>query len=538
MENPLEQFFTCEDRADGTFCKVNRAERDSIQMDVVLRTLQNSLVMNYDSDMIVDVFQRARGIFEKVGPSFEYYDEDIENYLQITITTQKASIKISKSCVLKGKQPTQSLLMYFLKRKGIKHGIKAGVVTEMVTQSLFESFVDVAESTPAIDGADATIEFKVQLSPDNKPQVLKDGRVDYRSIQTFTPVFKGEILAIKHPPGMGIPGTTVTGETIDPKRGKDILLPNGRNTEVSADGMQLIAAVAGILFYEGANLSISELLHIGGNVDFSSGNVKYTGDVLISGNVTSGFSVEAEGSIQIKGEVESAKILSRSGKVIIDKGIVGKGETVISAKEGINVNFAQDTTLQTDGTVVVDKYLLHCNVRCESLSGLGPLSSIIGGTIKAEKSVLIRNCGSDKGVATQICFYDKQKAITGLKIEELVELLKKLSAELEPIEKQLRTKAALMKRSGTDMTDRQRDEVKKWVDAFNTVTKKIHYVQTKIDALKLEYENPGNQGGFLQALGNIYPGTALDLYGIRLPITVIKTNKKFFVKDQTIVIEG
>lgn len=538
MKNPLEQFFTCEDRADGMYLKVNRMERDSVRMDVVYKTLQNSLVMNYDIEKIKDVVQRARGGFEKAGSFFEYYDEDIENYLQISITPIKASIKVSKNCVLKGKHLTQSLLMYFLKRKGIRHGIKAGVVAEMVTQSQCELFVDVAESTPAVDGTDAKIEFKIQVSPEIKPQVLKDGSVDYRSIQTFTPVSKGEILAIKHPPGIGIPGTTVTGETIAPARGNDLPLPNGRNTKVTADGMQLIACVTGILFYEGTQLTIGELLHIGGNVDFSSGNVKYTGDVLISGDVMSGFSVEAEGSIQIKGEVESAKILSRNGRVIIDKGIMGKGETIISAKEGITVNFAQDTTLQTDGTVVVDKYLLHCNVRCESLNGQGAQSSIIGGIVKAEKFILIHNCGSDKGVATQISMYDKQKAITGLKVEELVELQKKLSAELEPIERQLRTKAALMKRSGTEITVRQRDEVKKWVDAFNNVNKKIKYVQTKVEALKQEYENPGDQGGFMQVLGNIFPGTTLDFYGIRLPIITVKTNEKFIVKDQTIVIEG
>ena len=57
-----------------------------------------------------------------------------------------------------------------------------------------------------------------------------DGSVDYRSIQTFTSVSKGDLLAVKYPPSLGKPGVTITGEPIPPESGKDVPLPNGRNT--------------------------------------------------------------------------------------------------------------------------------------------------------------------------------------------------------------------------------------------------------------------------------------------------------------------
>ena len=105
------------------------------------------------------------------------------------------------------------------------------------------------------------------------------------------------------------------------------------------------------MFFENSLLTVAELLHVNKDVDFSVGNIKYTGDVLIGGSVRPGFSIEAEGSIHIKGEVESATVTSRAGQVTIDKGVVGKGDTNISAKQGVTISFAQDAHLHTEGAL-------------------------------------------------------------------------------------------------------------------------------------------------------------------------------------------
>ena len=72
MKNPLEQFVSVEERIDGMYVKVTRAERDSLQLDVVLRTMANSIVMNFNGELFKDVFSRARGAYEKIGPIFEF----------------------------------------------------------------------------------------------------------------------------------------------------------------------------------------------------------------------------------------------------------------------------------------------------------------------------------------------------------------------------------------------------------------------------------------------------------------------------------
>ena len=527
MKNPLEQFFPVEERPDGVYIRVNRAKRDSVSFDTVIRVLEQSLVVNLEQQFLKDVFQRARGAFERIGPPFEYYDPELEKHVQIAITPVKASVKVSSGCLLLGKKLTAGMLFFYLARKGVKHGIKTDLIERIVKDNIYDSFVDIAEATSPVHGKDAQIELKISVSPDSRPQLRNNGSVNYRDVQTFTSVSKGQVIAIKIPPTPGNPGYSVYGEPIPSVGGSDKAYPCGKNTEITPDGKTMVASKTGIIYQEGELLHVAEVLHISGDVDFSIGNIKYSGDVLISGNVLPGFSVESDGDVHIKGDVESARIVSRNGKVIVERGIIGKGDTRISAKSGIQVCFAQETIFQTDGTVTFDRYLLHCTVMCESLEATATNSSIIGGKVSAEKQVIIRNLGSEKGIATTITLFDKQKMILEEKIQKLQELEGKLRVEMEPVEKQLRTKAAMLRRNGDDISDRTREEVKKWIDAHNSISKKINYVQQNIEALKSEINNPKTYSGFIQVSGTVFPGVLLDMYGSKLSISSQIAGKRF-----------
>jgi len=538
VKNPLEQFIPVEDRPDGTYAKVSRSDRDSLQLDVILKSMANSIVMNFEAEKFTDVFTRARGAFEKIGAKFEYYDEDLDNYLSATISSTRAAVKIPETLILKGKRPTDRQLLFFLKRKGVVSGINMVSVMQILTGTVYDQYLDVAFSTPAIDGTDAQVDLKIRASPDTKPKKRADGSVDYRNIQTFTSVSKGDILAVKVPPSLGTPGVTVTGEPIPPKAGVDTTLPNGRNTQISSDGVLLTATATGIILFEDALIHVVELLHVGSDVDFSVGNIKYNGDVLISGSVMPGFVVEAEGSIQVKGGVESAKLISRNGSIVVDKGIMGKGDTFVTAKKSITVAFAQDTTFVCEETLTLEKYLLHCTVQCGMFEGGAPQANVIGGEVKAAKSVVLRTCGSDKEVPTKIIIFDRNKHLIVGKLKELAELRAKLVNEMAPIEKQLRTKAALLKKAGDNVSDRNRDEIKKWVDTYNAVKNKIAFVDGKIKELAQASEHPTDQGGFISFIDTCYPGTDITLYEHSQSIKHVQSAKRFVLKNTMIVTEG
>ncbi|NLD98898.1 MAG: DUF342 domain-containing protein [Fibrobacter sp.] len=404
---------------------------------------------------------------------------------------------------------------------------------------MFDKFTLVARATPAENGRDAEIKMCIALSHDVKPGLRADGSVDYRTIQTFVPVARDQVIAEKMPLTKGKPGLSVTGNEILPEPGRDLLMSGGKNTEISGDGRVLKSLKNGIVYIENGLLHVVELLHIKGNVDFSVGNIKYSGDVLVNGNIMPGFMVEAEGDIHIKGEVESARIISRGGAVIIEKGVIGKGDTYIKSKNGVQLLFAQESNISTDGVLSVEKYLLHCDCTCEKLDAAGANAVISGGIIRAEKEIVIRQAGADNGLQTKFALFDKRKIAIEEKIKNLYVLEEKLKAELEPIEKQLRTKAALLKMAGENISERMREEVKKWISAYTTLSQKIKFVQQNSEKCRQELKELKYTDGFIKVYLNMFPGCEIDLYGTNFTVNNIITNKKIYLSsDNCIELEG
>ena len=65
---------------------------------------------------------------------------------------------------------------------------------------------------------------------------------------------------------------------------------------VSEDGLQLISSVSGHVTLENDKVFVSNVLEIV-DVDNSTGDIDYQGNVNIKGNVLAGFSVKATGDI-------------------------------------------------------------------------------------------------------------------------------------------------------------------------------------------------------------------------------------------------
>lgn len=90
------------------------------------------------------------------------------------------------------------------------------------------------------------------------------------------------------------------------KDGKPPHIPAGKNTVLSEDKTKLLADIDGEVVYEGNKFNVKNLLTINHDVDNSIGNIDFTGDILIKGDVREGYSVKAEGDVTIFGTVEGA----------------------------------------------------------------------------------------------------------------------------------------------------------------------------------------------------------------------------------------
>ena len=539
MANPLSNLVEVDERVDGVYIKVDQSQKENVQLVDLINALRKALVVNYDTARIRDVFETAKGEFEKIGPPFELYNAKFDSFVKINANPQRAAIRISAESIVAGIKPTPQMLEYALGRSGVIFGIKKEVIRDFLANAKYDSDLTIAEYLPPEKGVDGRIEIEVDMDPDATPKVDEYGKTDYRDIKSFVVVKKGQVLAKRSPPKEGKPGKSVFGEEIKSQIGKDVKLPAGKNTEVSKDGQWLSSLKEGIVYMDGGLICIGEMLTVPKDVDFSIGNIKYTGDVIIKGNVRPGFIVESEGNIEIHGEVESAKVISRKGFVTIGKGVIGKDDTEIFGANGVTVSFAQGSTIKTDGKLTVDKYLLHCQSTCSVFESAKPSSGVIGGTLTVYDQALAVNIGNDSGVETDIFLVDKNRLKAKEKLEELEEVREKVAKQLDPVSRELKTKSMIIKRAGAQATLKQKQELKKWVDAYNSLSMKIKYVEKKKAEIKEVMSSPANLNGFIKVNNTIYPGTKIDMYGVsHKSIKNKMTNKVFRLIDSVIQAEG
>ncbi|MDF9408501.1 FapA family protein [Pelotomaculum isophthalicicum JI] len=209
-----------------------------------------------------------------------------------------------------------------------KQGIIFGIDWEACARaaaSCHEEEVIIARGRPPERGQDARIEFFFSLN-EKVPVISGDaGRIDYRERFAFTSVDAGTILARKYPGGPGVPGATVKGGVTAPPPPQDVVLKAGRGVALVNNGLEAVALDTGRpLLLQNKNLSeitiYPGLVH-SGDVDLSSGNIAFKGDVLIGGNVNERMNVEALGDVRVAGHVAQAMIQA-SGSILVQGNVL------------------------------------------------------------------------------------------------------------------------------------------------------------------------------------------------------------------------
>jgi len=305
-----------------------------------------------------------------------------------------------------GSNITSDKVLAELKNSGISYGIDHNEIDDLIKAKDQRSYVKkyvVATGKPPENGVDGEIEFAIDIqSEQNHPKILADGTVDYKQIDYFVSVKVGTILAIRTEPAEGESGMDVFGKPINQKPGKPApKFTKGKNVYTSDDEIELIAQKSGQLVINGKTLSISPVLEIKGDVGYETGNISFDGSVNVQGAVVSGFSIEAQGNIEVKGIVEAAS-LKATGAINLYGGIQGRFKGRIEAGSDVFTKFAQNARIIAGGNVV-SNFLLHCNTTCKGSILLdGDNCFIAGGTAEAGDEIRAKTIGSHMGTRTDI----------------------------------------------------------------------------------------------------------------------------------------
>lgn len=235
-------------------------------------------------------------------------------------------VQKSKSVVLEVEQKSQQYPPVYtineLKEQLSINGVKYGIIEENLNKALNTEGVNsllIAKGDETVNDEDDALEilFKVE----NKREFSEDekGTVDFKSIGFVKSVNKGAVIAVKHAGKTGNDGRDVTGKVTKHKTGKKINLKIGEGCTLKDD--KVIAARQGEPSYIGQKFCIFELHEVQSDVDISTGNIKFDGDVIVHGEVKEGMEVEAGNNVKILKSVENAKIKAK-GNVVIQQNVI------------------------------------------------------------------------------------------------------------------------------------------------------------------------------------------------------------------------
>lgn len=399
-----------------------------------------------------------------------------------------------------GEGVTEGIIMNALGLAGVDFGVDLDAVMAIpdMDAPYFRMHL-IARGEAAVPGKDGAIIDLYSREAHRDLPVDDMNRVDYTALSTTQNVDKDAPICRITPPTQGVPGRTVTDRELPTRDGIAAVPPMGRNTALNEDGSALIATRDGGLEFTGRAFQVNPLLEIDGNVDYSSGSVNFLGDVHIHGDVCSGFTVRAMGSVKVDGVVESCTI-EAGGDLVLSKGVQGNNQAVIRSHRDIFAKYLENCIVHAKENLH-SECIISCEVYCDAgvyvQNGRG---AIIGGRIWAGHEVDANIVGSKTEVRTTV-------VLGGMPCE--IYEKEQLSKEIAELEQRL------------EETDRQPSSPTK----LSRMSKMR--MQISVDRLKLNQhqkaldEMHGEMGR--RPAGRLtfrvgYPGTLVEISGAQLKL--------------------
>jgi uncharacterized protein (DUF342 family) len=271
-------------------------------------------------------------------------DDEVTAYIDIEYTPQKKYALKDKeencSVIIDAITKEEKYPPNFTKEEIIeeisKIGIKYGIIDEMINKCTTERKVTngiIAKGVELENDIDDWIELKFMVEQENQGLAEDEhGRVDYKNVGAVVAVAKGDTVAVKHEGKEGHDGVDIFGKVLKKSTRKILGLRVGTGCIVKDN--EIIAISGGKPCIKNNVFYVYEIHEVTQDVDLSTGNIKFIGDIKIHGAVKEGMVVEAGNTLTVEKNVENAKLTAK-GNVEIKANIIFS--TVAAGGQDINI---------------------------------------------------------------------------------------------------------------------------------------------------------------------------------------------------------
>ena len=381
-----------------------------------------------------NVFKRTASVSQE-GEGTEPTPRDAQPHLYISKDGMAAWIYVIPP-FNNGRDISEKDLRAVLSQNRVTTGILEDALQSIANDLIYDQSVLVARGILALNGVDGSINDRYKRVLHLEFEEDEKGSVDYKHLNNIQSIKEGETICeiTRAVPGQN--GITVTGTpypcTI---KGTEIPVPVGRNTVLNKEGTLLISQKTGHVTFANGKFHVDPILKINGNIDNSTGNLDYDGDIFISGDVRNGFSIKATGSIDIRGSVEGA-VITASGPITIASGMSGNGKGVLTSESHIKCRYLEHCTVSAGGNVYAES-IINSKVKCGQdivvTSGMG---AIIGGTLLAASNINARIIGSKvRRLITELVIANIPKSVE--ESEKLTRELEQLHYNMSEVKKNI-----------------------------------------------------------------------------------------------------
>lgn len=478
----------------------------SIELDHVLSAVNQWNDAEIDIHLLSQVVNDANGSDVRIG---EIQTQPKINRVLVEVTNDESKAYLTINQAVDVREIEQEL-----RRKDVFHGVNHELIDYLLEHQEFGKPTLIAQSTPSIPGEDAKLEYNFNINKEIHLKEKENGKVDFKELGLINIVSAGQVLATKTSATIGIPGMTVTGKEIYTKNGQDIPLPLGKNTDVSEDGLKVLAKIDGQIVFHDNKVNIETVFEVRGDVDYSVGNIDFPGSITIAGSILDGFRVKSGGNIEVGGCIEKAYVYAE-GNIIVGGGIIGKDEGKVRVGKNIYANFVEHGNLEAGEDVIINESIRHSTVDAKRrIIVQGKIGVIVGGKLRASEEINAKVIGSVTGIPTIV-----ETGSLPLLREEIQKLKNELGEDEEKIkgvEQGIKYLLNLKEKLGDKFPEDKEKLLLQHIQAKNTLKEKLYTMTMALPLLESEIHQA--KEGKICAYRVVYPEVRISIRSVSMQV--------------------
>ena len=483
-----------------------RGKGSKVRIEDVLTNINTRGISEFDKTKVAKIARDAENEYVKIADWVSNERNDARVVVEVSDDEMKAFMTVIPPKP-GGRDPDIDDVLEALGDQSVVVGIKQDVISESLEDNVHNVPVNIAEGQKPQNGDDAKINYNFRIEKKVRLHEDEKGQVNFKDLDLVENVVAGQLLATKTPPTEGKEGRTITNRILNAKNGNDVPLNPGKNTELSPDGMSIIATINGQVVLFNNKVNVEPIYEVKGDVDIHTGNILFLGTVIVKGSVEDGFSIKAAGDIEIMGSVGKC-LLDAEGDVHIKQGCMGKLGGNIKAGGSVWAKFLEQINVTAGKNVFVQDGIMHCQVDAtEKVVCFGKRATIVGGRIRAGEVVNTKTLGSvsftetivevgvDPKSRQRLFEVDKEKTEVDLSLE-------KLNANISTLQSQ--------KKVRRNFGEEKEELLSKMLASREELTIRLNEINEEMNELK-SYLKLLKTIGKISVSKDVFPGTRIAI---------------------------